>query len=118
MRYPYGGGGSERCQEGCGCGKHKRREQNPSWKSEGPSTLSGWHQRVYSARGRASEYSCEDCGDNAIDWSIRKGTNGFDVYDYDPRCRACHAKYDYEEKAPKISKAMMGNMNALKVGGK
>lgn len=52
------------------------------------------HSRVHATRGRAKTYKCVDCGGPAFDWSQRHGTDGWDVNDYDPRCRKCHRAYD------------------------
>ncbi len=79
-------------------------------------TWAGAHKRVRYDRGRASEHACIDCGQRAEEWSCRHdipedsrqqgwsrpNRNGVrswqtwstDVWDYDPRCRKCHRRYD------------------------
>lgn len=66
------------------------------------------HQRTAHARGKASEHTCIDCGEQAEQWAYRgDGRYEFtghhagyrtvwsgDPADYDPRCRPCHRKYD------------------------
>lgn len=48
------------------------------------------HERVFKARGRASEQTCIDCGEQARHWSQKHDTTGQDPYDYEPRCVTCH----------------------------
>jgi hypothetical protein len=67
------------------------------------------HQRIKAELGKASNYPCKDCGEQALDWSlshdgneiyIGTGLHGFsrafsmDIYSYEPRCRRCHMVYD------------------------
>ena len=70
------------------------------------------HARVASVRGKASTHMCIDCGESAREWSCKKTADlsvgiakwgnktievsySQDIYDYDPRCKSCHKKYDY-----------------------
>jgi len=84
----------------CGDKKHTRTE------------LAGYsaaHYRVYKDRGRASSYSCVDCGHPAMEWSYDHtdpreqtgaglGANGLafslDPVHYSPRCLLCHKRFD------------------------
>jgi len=68
------------------------------------------HKRIKKTRGKAGDYPCVDCGDNAWQWSLNhqraaehilEGESGgrtllysSDLLDYDPRCVKCHRKYD------------------------
>lgn len=67
------------------------------------------HKRVMRARGKASEFSCVDCGRRAHEWSYDggsaaeiRGDDGAghtlcwspDESDYSPRCRPCHRRRD------------------------
>lgn len=75
----------------------------------------GAHDRVYSTRGKASQFVCiDDCGNQAQEWSYRgcsikeiigptstgKGRQprflpySPDPSDYEPRCIPCHRRYD------------------------
>lgn len=58
------------------------------------------HERVWKARGKASEHRCVDCGGQAAEWSYRART-GYSVNpaDYDPRCVSCHRRYDASNAA-------------------
>lgn len=58
------------------------------------------HERVFKARGRASDQACVDCGGQARHWSQKHGTTGQDPYDYEPRCILCHYGTDgYDDEA-------------------
>lgn len=106
------------------CGKHAaafRRHGNPLGKGQpgrkrkAQITHAGAHKRVFYDRGKASEYNCVDCGNQAQEWSVRhdvssecrqegwcRGRDGKQVWvmwstnsqDYDPRCKKCHRRYD------------------------
>jgi hypothetical protein len=52
------------------------------------------HRRVRAARGKASEYECADCEEEAKEWSQIHNTAGDDPKHYEPRCHKCHQKYD------------------------
>ncbi|WP_141898688.1 hypothetical protein [Paramicrobacterium agarici] len=76
------------------------------------------HRRLYRTRGKASSYSCVDCGRAAREWSYNgkderalfEDFNGtavaysLDLNNYDPRCTSCHRKYDGAGKRPRNSK--------------
>ena len=80
---------------------------NPSWKAD-EIGYTGAHRRVSRLRGKATQYQCIDCGDQACDWSYDNsdpneliGTGPWkgiaystDPSRYAPRCRPCHSKYD------------------------
>lgn len=77
-------------------------------------TYGGAHDRVRSAKGRASTHKCVDCGAQAEEWSYnhldaeqvtehRPATGTWDASTvtyslspafYDPRCRRCHLEFD------------------------
>jgi hypothetical protein len=53
------------------------------------------HERVYRARGKASQHPCADsCGRRAKHWSQIHGTTGLNPEHYEPRCVRCHDAYD------------------------
>jgi len=54
------------------------------------------HDRVEAARGKATEYSCVDCGGQAEEWSRIHDRDGKSVWDYEPRCVRHHQAYDIE----------------------
>lgn len=67
-------------------------------------TYFAMHRRLRSARGRASDYLCVDCGRRGQQWSYNRraevekmsslGPYSADLNDYDPRCISCHKKFD------------------------
>lgn len=71
-----------------------------------PTPYSTRHRKVREARGRAADQSCVDCQQPACDWSQVKGTDGEDPSHYEPRCKACHFKYD--DIPGKVSKTTTG----------
>lgn len=67
------------------------------------------HWRVKRAKGYPHTHLCIDCGEQAVDWSLRAdapvtypGDDGkgnpvrysANPNDYEPRCRKCHKSYD------------------------
>lgn len=62
------------------------------------------HLRLKNDRGRASEYSCTSCGQQAREWAYMGGcpneiTDGRSVYSldqsrYEPMCIVCHRRHD------------------------
>jgi hypothetical protein len=67
------------------------------------------HRDLFVVRGRASQKVCVDCGDRAREWSYNNGgvdevsvyipgwipqRYSMDLEQYDPRCHACHVKFD------------------------
>jgi transcriptional regulator with XRE-family HTH domain len=63
------------------------------------------HRRVRDLYGSASLHNCVDCGDEAEEWSYKRGAPDEQVSPkgkfslmpefYEPRCYLCHAIYDY-----------------------
>lgn len=51
------------------------------------------HNKVYNARGSATQFKCVGCGGQAKDWSQKHGTST-----YQPRCRTCHRRYDLRRR--------------------
>lgn len=88
---------SKPCPSGCGCGKHKFGKSHQNYKGD-DAGRSNKHARIRSQRGKASEYDCVDCGDQALDWSRRKDGDCNNIWDHDPRCRRCHMEYDEDER--------------------
>jgi hypothetical protein len=59
----------------------------------------GRHWRVNQIRGKADHCihrASGHCTSTTYQWAQIKGTSGFDIYDYVPLCRSCHARYDYK----------------------
>lgn len=52
------------------------------------------HKKLAIKYGKAKEYVCTDCGNQAFDWSYEHDTDPYDLDNYYPRCRSCHLKYD------------------------
>lgn len=52
------------------------------------------HKRIYEVRGKAIEYYCEHCGEDAQEWAQRHNTDGENPEDYIPLCCSCHQIYD------------------------
>ena len=83
---PEIGNGDKHCTSGCTCGRHYDRGE------VGRKSL---HNRVRRLRGKASEYTCENCGKPARDWATVHGADGRDpLNDYLALCRVCHRAYD------------------------
>jgi hypothetical protein len=67
-------------------------------------TYAGAHKRVQYEKGRAAEYPCVDCPEQADHWSydgldpheLTEGLLSYstDPHHYQPRCASCHARYD------------------------
>lgn len=70
-----------------------RGEGHSQWRGD-TAGYQARHSRVWRARGKASAQVCVDCGGAAKEWSQVHGTDGLDVFDYEPRCRHCHYVYD------------------------
>ena len=72
------------------------------------------HGEIRSKRGKADTYLCVDCDADAKDWSHIHDTNPSDVMNYEPRCKSCHMKYDYNDAwKEKLSIAKLGNTNSI-----
>ncbi len=70
------------------------------------------HKRVKRHFGSASEYKCA-CGKQSEDWSQTHDTDGSSDDHFTPRCRKCHADYDYDlkwgaEATARRSKSLIG----------
>jgi hypothetical protein len=93
------------CQPDCRCDRHKGRQY------DGPS-YSMLHKRVSQVRGKASTHRCTDCGGKAVEWSMKKGTDGTDPQaHYDPRCVVCHRRYDADSYRVPNKKNRSGGKN-------
>jgi len=67
-------------------------------------TYRAMHQRVKKLRGKASDYACVDCGQNAAQWSYdhsdesqidgHPGPYSIDANRYRPMCVKCHKGFD------------------------
>lgn len=91
----------------CGC---RHRENLARRNAKGDDiTYIGAHLRTQRVRGKASTHQCVDCGLPAQDWSLKsspsrslsgQASGGYECryspepFDYEPRCKPCHAKYD------------------------
>jgi hypothetical protein len=84
-----------------------------NWRIDEPS-LQGSHYRVRITRGSADQHACIDCGRQAIHWSQIRGTTGYDPSHYEPRCRSCHNKYDWDTlNVTKLSPAKVTEIRTL-----
>jgi hypothetical protein len=74
--------------------ERKAGPNNPAWKGDDAGYLA-MHERVYRARGSASVYPCEHCGDaeRKHHWASVSG-NYADVNDFIPLCVPCHSTFD------------------------
>ena len=96
----------------CGCQRGVGGGPRPSYKSK--HSYKTAHAAVRRLKGSAKNHRCVDCGGRAADWSLRHGAasvhvgdNGrgamcafsADPLDYEPRCRTCHRRYDWEERS-------------------
>lgn len=64
-------------------------------------SYSAAHAKLVRERGPASQFPCTDCDKQAEEWSYRHNEPGTfawsdNPYDYDPRCRSCHRRFDKE----------------------
>ncbi len=92
-------------------------EAHYAWKGDsiGYSTA---HARTQRVRGKATECSCTDCGQQASEWSYRGGSTrevvgpnsqgvvmaySPDPDDYEPRCIPCHRVFDLDRRREGIS---------------
>lgn len=80
-----------------------------------PGSYLATHKRIQRQRGWADHFACVDCGGKALDWSYthsgkdeRMHTSkqyshvyirpySTDIYEYEPRCRGCHKRFDREK---------------------
>lgn len=72
-----------------------KQEHLPEWDRH--YTTSGYlsfHRKIAKERGKASEFPCVDCGQQARDWSHQSGEFRGDIMSYFPRCRSCHIGHD------------------------
>lgn len=77
---------------------HKKR-----WESRpGAKSYVAFHIRINRIRGKARNFNCIDCGDDAIEWSWVHDSDPLDVNNYEPRCRKCHVRYDGIHSRPEI----------------
>lgn len=82
----------------------QRGEKNPNWVGESASYLAV-HSRIRAAQGPASLRTCVDCEGPACDWAYTytsrneipspMGPYTTDITHYQPMCRPCHKKFDY-----------------------
>lgn len=78
--------------------KHWNYNENPS--------ILALHKRLHRKHGAAKNYDCVDCGNQALDWSLKtEHEHTGNIEDYEPRCRSCHIKYDdpKNDRAEKVS---------------
>jgi hypothetical protein len=58
------------------------------------------HVRLLRSRGSAAQHQCIDCGQIAREWSYNHSQSNvrysLNLDDYDPRCRACHVRFDLQ----------------------
>ena len=78
-----------------GCKAHRVYEQN---KTEEPS-YRGMHFRLERMRGKASEYECENCGEQAAEWALLPGAATHSTYRKD-KGRYYHFSLDLDDYVP------------------
>ena len=76
-------------------GKSVTGEKNGGWKGDeaGDNPKHRWVERQL---GKASDYQCIDCTNQALDWSNVDHLYRRDLDDYAPRCRSCHMIHDFK----------------------
>jgi hypothetical protein len=101
------------------CRFHDRRQRD-GIPLDQPARVPGYgamHDKLKVMRGRAADQACVGCGLMATDWALRDdaailvhvgGANdgriySRNVFDYEPRCRICHTKYDIKNNLRKGS---------------
>lgn len=100
-RHVAKGGHADHVGESAHC-----HEANGSWKGSDVG-YTGAHERVRRARGSVRQHSCIDCGAPARHWSYNHADpaelvtpEGLpysgDPSMYDPRCVACHKRFDLD----------------------
>lgn len=82
------------CQDSCDCGRHRGNGKKTGRKRIDNPGVIARHDRVKTARGKASEYCCNNCESNALDWAQIHETTGLEIDHYIPLCRRCHVIYD------------------------
>jgi hypothetical protein len=76
----------------------------------GTTEYTKFHKFVRDTLGYANEYCCEDCGEQADQWSHMHETSHDDIKNYHPRCYSCHGKYDCTENKRELARQrMIGN---------
>ena len=81
----------------------RKGSAHPTWVGD-RATNAAVHARLYVLKGRASEYPCIDCGDQAKHWAYQygcenelqspRGAYSLDPNRYEPMCGSCHKKFD------------------------
>lgn len=83
-----------RCEPGCQCGRHRGRTAC-AVNCDCRRCYGAKHKVVYRARGKASDHTCVECGDAAVNWAQTHDTDGTDPQaHYQPMCLRCHRRYD------------------------
>ena len=77
---------------------------HPLWQGDDVG-FSAVHRRLKVTRGRAAQEACVDCDEPASEWSYDhcdpdeqqspSGPYSTDLTHYEPRCTACHRKFDH-----------------------
>lgn len=57
------------------------------------------HAKVRKERGSPWDYQCVDGDHRAEQWTFNNYGDRNNVWDYDPRCPACHVKYDLKGRS-------------------
>lgn len=86
-----------KCEPGCVCGRHSRREVlSTEYKAR--------HQRVRRERGKAACHPCASCDRQARDWAQIHTEDGNDAWaDYVALCRPCHMYYDRDARVATLA---------------
>lgn len=87
---------------------HPSGSANPAWKNHDITYFTA-HQRVTDRRGRAADYLCRHCGEQAKQWAYDhldpdqmtspSGTYSAKPQHYVPLCVSCHRRFDIDYAA-------------------
>lgn len=68
------------------------------------------HSKLAKIKGPASQRVCVECDRLAHEWSHIHNTDPRELYNYEPRCRSCHARYDFtEDKKARLDAIRLAN---------
>ena len=73
----------------------KKGNQHVGWKG-GVETYTNLHKFINDEKGKAKNYKCVMCNNQAMDWSNIDHRYSRNLEDYRPMCRSCHMKWDYQ----------------------
>jgi len=77
-----------------------RGKDRPEMIKDNP-TIGSLHKWVETKLGKAQNYKCLHCDNQARDWANKDHSYKRNLNDYLPLCRSCHKKYDLKRKLNK-----------------